>query len=72
MVLLGRLITEAALKRRESRGAHFREDYLGKDETWGKTSLVIRRGEGGAEVRREPLPPLPDNLQRIIDENQES
>ena len=44
----------------------------GKDERWGKTSLVIRRGEGGAEVRREPLPPLPDNLQRIIDENQES
>ena len=72
LMVVSEAVTRSAIERQESRGAHFREDYLGKDETWGKTSLVIRRGEGGAEVRREPLPPLPDNLQRIIDENQES
>ena len=73
LMVVSEAVTRSAIERQESRGAHFREDYLGKDETWGKTSLVIRRGEDGAmEVRREPLPPLPDNLQRIIEENQKS
>ncbi len=73
LMVVSEAVTRSAIERQESRGAHFREDYLGKDETWGKTSLVIRRGEGGAmEVRREPIPPLPDNLQRIIDDSQKS
>ena len=73
LMVVSEAVTRSAIERQESRGAHFREDYLGKDESWGKTSLVIRRAEGGPmEVRREPLPPLPDNLQRIIDENQKS
>ena len=73
LMVVSEAVTRSAIERQESRGAHFREDHLGKDEVWGKTSLVVRRGENGAmEVRREPLPPLPDNLQRIIDENQKS
>ena len=73
LMVVSEAVTRSAIERQESRGAHFREDYLGKDEAWGKTSLVIRRGEDGVmDVRREPLPPLPDNLQRIIDENQKS
>ena len=73
LMVVSEAVTRSAIERQESRGAHFREDYLGKDEAWGKTSLVIRRGGDGAmEVRRESLPPLPDNLQRIIDENQKS
>ncbi|MXY23471.1 MAG: fumarate reductase/succinate dehydrogenase flavoprotein subunit [Acidobacteria bacterium] len=73
LMVVSEAVTRSAIERQESRGAHFREDYLEKDEAWGKTSLVIRRGEDGAmDVRRESLPPLPDNLQRIIDENQKS
>ena len=66
-------VTRAAIERRESRGAHFREDYLGKDDEWGRTTLVTRQGaDGSMEIRREPIPPPREDLQRIIDESQKS
>ena len=66
-------VTRAAIERRESRGAHFREDYLEKDDEWGRTTLVIRQGANGSmELGREPIPPPREDLQRIIDESQKS
>ena len=66
-------VARAALERTESRGAHFREDHLGKDEAWGKTTLVIRRAaDGSMEVRREALGPPREDLQKIIDDSQKS
>jgi succinate dehydrogenase / fumarate reductase flavoprotein subunit len=66
-------VTRAAIERQESRGAHFREDYLGKDEAWGKTTLVIRQGgDGSMEIRREAIAPPREDLQRIIEESQKS
>ena len=66
-------VTRAAIERKESRGAHFREDHLGKDPEWGKVNLVIRQTDDGTmEVRREPLQPLRDDLRAIIEESQKS
>ena len=61
-------IARAALERKESRGAHARLDYPDKDETFGKLNIVIRRNpDGGLEVSRESIAPVPDELQQIID-----
>jgi succinate dehydrogenase / fumarate reductase flavoprotein subunit len=64
-------ITRAALMRTESRGAQFREDYPQKDPEWGKLNIVVRRGDGAEMlVEKRPIPPMPDELKKIIEENQ--
>jgi succinate dehydrogenase / fumarate reductase flavoprotein subunit len=64
------LITRAAILRKESRGAQFREDYPDKDADWSKYNVVIHRGDSGPVVERRPVSPLPDELQQVIKEMQ--
>ena len=69
LLTVSEAITRAALERRESRGAHFREDFPTKDEGLAKIRLVIRKGDDGAMcIERTPIPELAAELQQIIEE----
>ncbi|HWM94745.1 MAG TPA: fumarate reductase/succinate dehydrogenase flavoprotein subunit [Thermoanaerobaculia bacterium] len=69
LLTVSEAITRAALERKESRGAQFREDFPEKDETYGKVNIVVRRGpDGGMQVSREPIPETSPELKAIIEE----
>ena len=69
LLTVSEAITRAALERRESRGAQFREDFPEKDEAFGKVNVVVRRGpDGGMQVSREPIPETSPELRAIIEE----
>jgi len=69
MLDVSEAIARAALLRKESRGAQFREDFPNKDAEWGKDSIVVRRAaDGGMTVEKRPLAPIPEELQQIIEE----
>src|SRR6266496_3853438 len=69
LLTVSEAITRAALDRKESRGAHFRDDYPKKDDGAGRVTTVIRKGSGGEmQVAREPVPEPPAELKAIIEE----
>jgi succinate dehydrogenase / fumarate reductase, flavoprotein subunit len=69
LLTVAEAIARSAIERRESRGGHFRDDYPDKDKAAGTFNLVIRQGaDDHMQLEREPIPPMPPALQRIIAE----
>jgi succinate dehydrogenase / fumarate reductase flavoprotein subunit len=62
-------VTRAAIERKESRGAQFREDYPNKEDRFAKVNTMISKAEDGSmRIRLEPLPEMPDYLKQVVEE----
>ncbi len=70
LLAVSEAVARSALDRRESRGAHFREDHPDKSEEYARHNTIVSRGQDGSmRLKREALAPLRDDLKAVIADN---
>jgi succinate dehydrogenase flavoprotein subunit len=70
LLTISEAITRAAIERKESRGAQFRDDFPSKDPEYGKFNILVKKGgDGSMQIERLDNPPMRDDLKQIIEEN---
>ncbi len=69
LLVVSEALTMAGLLRKESRGAHFRDDFPKKDDTFGRQNITIRQGQDGEMVAATvPVGPMSAEIARLVEE----
>jgi succinate dehydrogenase / fumarate reductase flavoprotein subunit len=69
LLTVSEAITRSAIERKESRGGHFRDDFPNKSAADGKVNMVVyKAADGSMQVRREPIPEMPQHLKQVVEE----
>ena len=70
LLTVSEIVARVAILRKESRGAHFRDDYPEKSDKWGGVNLRVRKNPaGGVTVAEVPVTEMPEELKQVIEEN---
>ncbi len=68
MLAVSEAVTLAAIERKESRGGHTRDDYPKSDPKFAKVNVVVRKRQGELKISQEPLPEMPEELRKLLEE----
>jgi succinate dehydrogenase / fumarate reductase, flavoprotein subunit len=69
LLTVSEAVARSAIERKESRGGHFREDHPDKTVEFSTVNMMVKQGPDGAiQLSRIPIPPMPDELKAVIEE----
>ena len=66
MLDVSEAVTRAAMMRKESRGAHTRDDFPDSQDEWAKLNVIVRQSDRQMSVVTEPLAEMPDDLKQLV------
>jgi succinate dehydrogenase / fumarate reductase flavoprotein subunit len=69
LIQISEIILRTALERKERRGAQWRLDYDGPDEELGKINFIVKKDpQGEVGIERREIPPMPEHLAALFEE----
>ncbi len=66
LMTVAEAIVRGALVRQESRGAHWRLDFLEKDPAWGRQNLIAHKDGSAMRISTRPVAEMPPELARLF------
>ncbi len=67
LLTVAEAIVRGAVMRPESRGAHWRLDFLDKDPGWGRQNIIARKEGETMPVTVRAIPELPEDFARMFE-----